>query len=88
MEHGKKMKYDDGATCWGVTYKRNCEVSLVCGKENKILEVTEPNKCEYAMTVATPAACDPAQLVLLEKEYQALTNPEEERPAFDYKTII
>ena len=29
----------------------------VCGSVNQILEVSEPEKCEYMATMATPAAC-------------------------------
>jgi hypothetical protein len=30
---------------------------LECGTENKILSVSEPEKCEYIMKMTTPAVC-------------------------------
>nr|XP_050868685.1 glucosidase 2 subunit beta [Vespula vulgaris] len=52
-----KMKYDKGLTCWnGPT--RSTIVTLTCDKENKLVSVTEPNRCEYVMEFATPALCD------------------------------
>jgi len=76
LDNGKRMRYDNGASCWGVSYKRNCEVIVQCGTENKISEVNEPNKCEYTMKLSTPAACSPAQLAVLDKEYQNLIREE------------
>ncbi|CAG8726591.1 14708_t:CDS:2, partial [Acaulospora colombiana] len=33
------------------------EVDLVCGTENALLTVSEPEKCEYHVTGTTPALC-------------------------------
>ena len=30
---------------------------LVCGKENKVVNVSEPKTCEYEMEFRTPLAC-------------------------------
>ncbi|XP_046747931.1 glucosidase 2 subunit beta [Diprion similis] len=50
------MKFDRGLACWnGPT--RSTTVHLSCGTENKILAVTEPSRCEYAMEFSTPAVC-------------------------------
>ncbi|CAK9804861.1 Glucosidase 2 subunit beta [Anthophora quadrimaculata] len=54
-----KMKYDRGLTCWNGP-ARFTIVNLVCGKENKLITVTEPNRCEYAMEFSTPAMCNPS----------------------------
>ena len=33
------------------------QLYLECGVENKILSVSEPEKCEYVMKMTTPAIC-------------------------------
>ena len=33
------------------------QVQVQCGLENKLLSVSEPAKCEYVITMTTPAAC-------------------------------
>ncbi|XP_046837336.1 glucosidase 2 subunit beta [Vespa crabro] len=53
-----KMKYDKGLTCWNGP-ARSTMVTLICGKENKLISVMEPSRCEYAMEFATPALCNP-----------------------------
>ncbi|KAJ3104551.1 hypothetical protein HDU97_009063 [Phlyctochytrium planicorne] len=52
----KYMLFDSGAHCWNGP-ARSVELELECGTENKILAVSEPSKCEYAMKVITPNAC-------------------------------
>ncbi|KAI8899145.1 glucosidase II beta subunit-like-domain-containing protein [Globomyces pollinis-pini] len=51
------MHFDNGNSCWNGP-NRSCRVKLVCKAENELLEVSEPNKCEYEMKVGTPAVCD------------------------------
>lgn len=54
-----KMKFENGLGCWnGPT--RSTEVTLTCGLENKIISVSEPNRCIYVMEFETPAVCVPA----------------------------
>lgn len=55
------MRYEQGDRCWGAP-DRSTIVTLVCGDEHKILDVKEPNKCEYTMTIKTPAACSQSAL--------------------------
>lgn len=52
-----KMKYDRGMTCWNGP-ARSTMVTVTCGKENKLISVTEPMRCEYAMEMSTPALCN------------------------------
>lgn len=52
------MKYDRGLTCWNGPARLTI-VTLTCGKENELLSVSEPSRCEYAMEFATPALCNP-----------------------------
>ena len=51
-----KMKYDRGFTCWNGP-ARSTVVTLTCGIEHKLISVTEPSRCEYAMEFSTPAVC-------------------------------
>ncbi|XP_017879297.1 glucosidase 2 subunit beta [Ceratina calcarata] len=60
-EKYSKMKYDRGLTCWNGP-ARSTMVSLVCGKENKLISVTEPSRCEYAMEFSTPTLCNPGMV--------------------------
>lgn len=53
-----KMKYDRGLTCWNGP-SRSTLVTLTCGTENKLVSVTEPNRCEYAFEFVTPTVCQP-----------------------------
>jgi hypothetical protein len=50
------MLFEHGQRCWGGP-DRSLRVSLVCGVTNELRSVAEPNKCEYVMTLSTPAAC-------------------------------
>ncbi|CAG9853820.1 unnamed protein product [Phyllotreta striolata] len=52
----EQMTYDKGQSCWnGPT--RSTIVRISCSSENKILSVSEPNKCEYLFDFVTPSAC-------------------------------
>ena len=35
------------------------QVEFICGIENALLAVSEPEKCEYKVTGTTPALCQP-----------------------------
>ncbi|KAI8620792.1 glucosidase II beta subunit-like-domain-containing protein [Chytriomyces sp. MP71] len=55
------MMFENGQHCWNGPH-RSVEVAFECGPENKILTVSEPSKCEYAMRVQSPAVCDEKML--------------------------
>jgi len=57
----KVMYYKGGERCWGGP-DRSTTVTLECGDENKVVDVKEPNKCEYTVKLQTPAACSESDL--------------------------
>lgn len=52
----KQMKFENGASCWG-TADRSALITLMCGLDDKVLNVTEPNKCQYLFYFETPRVC-------------------------------
>lgn len=40
---------------------RSATVDLKCGKENALVSISEPEKCEYFFKVTSPALCWPAE---------------------------
>jgi hypothetical protein len=53
----KAMMYENGGYCEANLY-RSTEVDLECGNENKIVYVSEPEKCQYYFKMQTPAVCE------------------------------
>lgn len=51
-----KMKYTGGQGCWNGP-ARSTLVRMSCGRENLLLSVSEPSRCEYEMEFKTPALC-------------------------------
>lgn len=39
------------------------QVLLVCGKSNKLAQVSEPSTCVYSLTFETPLVCHPHSLL-------------------------
>jgi protein kinase C substrate 80K-H len=52
------MKYSNGEHCWNGPH-RSTVVTLKCGAEESLVSASEPNRCEYAMGLLTPAVCEP-----------------------------
>ncbi|WWC57645.1 uncharacterized protein I303_100177 [Kwoniella dejecticola CBS 10117] len=57
-EYYTKQLYNNGGRCWNGPL-RSVQVDLSCGKENALLSISEPEKCEYQFKVTTPALCWP-----------------------------
>ncbi|CAH1764884.1 7729_t:CDS:10 [Entrophospora sp. SA101] len=51
-----KQLYDNGTRCWNGP-NRSAKIHFECGKDNEILSVAEPAKCEYLIKMTTPAVC-------------------------------
>ncbi|CUM68594.1 uncharacterized protein PRCAT00006321001 [Priceomyces carsonii] len=54
--NGNTLSYRHGHKCWNGP-NRSADVELVCGPENKLLSVSEPEKCEYYFLMQSPVAC-------------------------------
>lgn len=54
------MMYENGDQCWNGP-QRSTEVRIVCGAENQIISVDEPNRCSYHMVFQSPTACTKEQ---------------------------
>ncbi|ODV78192.1 uncharacterized protein CANTADRAFT_7642 [Suhomyces tanzawaensis NRRL Y-17324] len=52
-----KLYFTNGHKCWNGPY-RSAVVELICGAQNKFLNVREPEKCEYYFEVVSPIACE------------------------------
>ena len=51
-----RMRFTGGQYCSGAG-ARELEVDMLCGAEDAILEVDEPETCKYFATMTSPAAC-------------------------------
>ncbi|XP_045132531.1 glucosidase 2 subunit beta-like isoform X1 [Portunus trituberculatus] len=67
-----RMLYSNGQACWnGPT--RSADVHISCGTENKLIGVSEPNRCEYVFLFSTPAVCTKPEEELSEETTHAHT---------------
>lgn len=52
-----RLVYTGGEKCWNGP-KRSAEVELICGSENRLLSVGEPEKCQYLFRATSPLLCE------------------------------
>lgn len=50
-----KFKYGDH--CFATKRPRDLSLSMQCGREAKLIDITEPETCSYAAILETPVAC-------------------------------
>jgi protein kinase C substrate 80K-H len=67
----KKMLYTGGDECWNVG-PRSFTLALSCGPENVLSDGEEPATCAYEGKFATPAVCNEAELLDLQRQLEAL----------------
>lgn len=48
--------YENGAQCWNGP-KRRATVVVICGEDEELVSVTEPEKCDYRIEVLSPIVC-------------------------------
>lgn len=53
---GNKLFYTNGSKCWNGPI-RTAVADLICGTEEKIISISEKEKCEYLFTISSPIAC-------------------------------
>ena len=67
----REFKFTGGEGCWNGP-ARSITVTVVCGGDAKLVDVTEPSRCEYSATLLTPVACDEGEVAKLEEELREL----------------
>lgn len=58
----KILYYKNGSNCWNGP-NRSCKVTLECGAENRVIDVSEPSTCVYEMKFQSPLGCNPGKPV-------------------------
>lgn len=53
---GTALHFTHGSKCWNGP-QRSAVVELVCGPENDLISVSEPEKCQYKFILGTPIVC-------------------------------
>ncbi|XP_063790628.1 N-acetylglucosamine-1-phosphotransferase subunit gamma isoform X2 [Pseudophryne corroboree] len=76
----------EGDTCGA--RNRQTKVLLVCGKHNKLSEVSEPSTCVYSMTFQTPLVCHPHALLVYPTLSEALRRRWDEAEQSLYDELI
>ncbi|KAI7869248.1 glucosidase II beta subunit-like-domain-containing protein [Spinellus fusiger] len=70
-DYYREHLHSNGARCWNGP-ERSVRVFIDCGAETEILEVSEPEKCEYHFRMNSPAVCVlPTTVPIDEKEVKA-----------------
>lgn len=61
-----QIRYNRGERCWNGPV-REAIVDVVCGTEQKILQVTEPEKCLYNIRFESPIGCFESDLIIYDE---------------------
>jgi hypothetical protein len=73
LENGSiQMVFENGKSCWK-GLKRSTTVDMICGSQEIIERVEEPETCVYRMQVTTPAACSNSKVKELKNTLNKLT---------------
>ena len=54
------LNFEKGSKCWSGPIRRT-SVEIVCGSQNELLSVSEPERCEYFFKARSPIACLPSE---------------------------
>uniref|UniRef100_A0A8D2PLT6 N-acetylglucosamine-1-phosphotransferase subunit gamma n=1 Tax=Zosterops lateralis melanops TaxID=1220523 RepID=A0A8D2PLT6_ZOSLA len=76
----------EGDSC--ETKSRQTKVHLVCGKSNKLADVSEPSTCVYSLTFETPLVCHPHSLLVYPTLTEALQRKWDEAEQLLYDELI
>lgn len=76
----------DGDSC--ETKNRETKVLLVCGKNNRLAQVSEPSTCVYSLTFETPLVCHPHSLLVYPTLPEALQRKWDEVEQLLYDELI
>ncbi|OAD77063.1 hypothetical protein PHYBLDRAFT_123060 [Phycomyces blakesleeanus NRRL 1555(-)] len=83
VESGAKDRYHEhlhshGTRCWNGP-ERSVRAFFECGAETEILEVSEPEKCEYHFRMRSPAVCETPHIPSEDKDVKLAEGEVEER---------
>lgn len=53
---GNTLLFANGSKCWNGPL-RSAVVDMICGPENELISVSEPEKCQYRFVLTTPLVC-------------------------------
>ncbi|XP_026559820.1 N-acetylglucosamine-1-phosphotransferase subunit gamma isoform X1 [Pseudonaja textilis] len=76
----------EGDSCG--TKNRETKVLLVCGKNNRLAQVSEPSTCVYSLTFETPLVCHPHSLLVYPTLPEALQRKWDEVEQLLYDELI
>uniref|UniRef100_A0A1W7RFH1 Putative N-acetylglucosamine-1-phosphotransferase gamma subunit n=1 Tax=Agkistrodon contortrix contortrix TaxID=8713 RepID=A0A1W7RFH1_AGKCO len=76
----------EGDSC--ETKNRETKVLLVCGKNNRLAQVSEPSTCVYSLTFETPLVCHPHSLLVYPTLPEALQRKWDEVEQLLYEELI
>ncbi|KAL6766374.1 GLC2B [Auxenochlorella protothecoides x Auxenochlorella symbiontica] len=67
LDDGARLAFQRGQQCWNGP-ARSLQATTLCGPTERLFDVSEPSRCEYAARFETPAACRAVDVAALERE--------------------